>query len=40
MGGGVLTAALVAGLIDEIIVHQVPVLLGSVGRSSNCCLPT
>jgi dihydrofolate reductase len=28
MGGGVLTAALAAGLVDEIIVHQVPVLLG------------
>jgi dihydrofolate reductase len=27
MGGGVLTAALSAGLVDEIIVHQVPVLL-------------
>jgi len=31
MGGGVLTAALAAGLVDEIIVHQVPVLL-SAGR--------
>lgn len=29
MGGGVLTAALAAGLVDEIIVHQVPVLLGA-----------
>ncbi|MFD0684543.1 dihydrofolate reductase family protein [Actinomadura fibrosa] len=28
-GGGALTAALTAGLIDEIIVHQVPVLLGA-----------
>ena len=29
MGGGVLTAALAAGLVDEIIVHQVPILLGA-----------
>jgi dihydrofolate reductase len=28
MGGGVATAALAAGLLDEVIVHQVPVLLG------------
>jgi dihydrofolate reductase len=28
MGGGVLTAALTAGLVDEVILHQVPVLLG------------
>ncbi|EOD63865.1 dihydrofolate reductase family protein [Amycolatopsis vancoresmycina] len=28
MGGGVLTSALEAGLIDEIVLHQVPVLLG------------
>jgi dihydrofolate reductase len=32
MGGGVLTAALAAGLVDEIIVHQVPVLLGADRR--------
>jgi dihydrofolate reductase len=32
MGGGVLTAALAAGLVDEIIVHQVPVLLGAGRR--------
>jgi dihydrofolate reductase len=32
MGGGVTTAALAAGLIDEVILHQVPVLLGA-GRS-------
>ncbi len=31
MGGGVATAALAAGLVDEVILHQVPVLLG-VGR--------
>ena len=28
MGGGVLTAALEARLVDEVILHQVPVLLG------------
>jgi dihydrofolate reductase len=28
MGGGVATAALRAGLVDEVILHQVPVLLG------------
>lgn len=28
MGGGLLTAALQAGLVDEVILHQVPVLLG------------
>jgi dihydrofolate reductase len=28
MGSAVLTAALVAGLVDEVIIHQVPVLLG------------
>jgi dihydrofolate reductase len=28
MGGGVVTAALRAGLLDEVILHQVPVLLG------------
>jgi dihydrofolate reductase len=32
MGCGVLTAALSAGLVDEIIVHQVPVLLGTGRR--------
>ena len=32
MGGGVLTAALSAGLVDEFIVHQVPVLLGAGRR--------
>jgi dihydrofolate reductase len=32
MGGGVTTAALAAGLVDEVILHQVPVLLGA-GRS-------
>ena len=32
MGGGVVTAALKAGLVDEIILHQVPILLGG-GRS-------
>ncbi|MGI5502051.1 dihydrofolate reductase family protein [Lentzea sp. CA-135723] len=29
MGGGVLTSALRAGLVDEIVLHQVPVLLGA-----------
>jgi dihydrofolate reductase len=28
MGGGVLAAALAAGLVDELILHQVPILLG------------
>jgi len=32
MGGGVLTAALRAGLVDEVVLHQAPVLLGG-GRS-------
>jgi dihydrofolate reductase len=32
MGGGVLTSALEADLVDEVILHQVPVLLGG-GRS-------
>ncbi|MBB5912756.1 dihydrofolate reductase [Nocardia transvalensis] len=32
MGGGVLTAALSAGLVDELILHQVPVLLGAGRR--------
>jgi dihydrofolate reductase len=32
MGGGVLTSALTAGLVDEIVVHQVPVLLGAGRR--------
>ena len=38
MGGGVVTEALKAGLIDEIILHQVPVLLGG-GRSYFQTLP-
>lgn len=29
MGGGVLTEALKAGLVDEVVLHQVPVLLGA-----------
>jgi riboflavin biosynthesis pyrimidine reductase len=28
MGSGALAAALQAGLVDEVIIHQVPVLLG------------
>jgi dihydrofolate reductase len=28
MGGGVVTAALQAGLVDELLLHQVPILLG------------
>ncbi|HEU5030566.1 MAG TPA: dihydrofolate reductase family protein [Spirillospora sp.] len=31
-GGGALTAALTEGLVDEIIIHQVPVLLGAGRR--------
>jgi dihydrofolate reductase len=38
MGGGVLTAALEAGLVDEVILHQVPVLLGE-GRPFFQSLP-
>jgi dihydrofolate reductase len=29
MGGGVVTEALKAGLVDEVVLHQVPVLLGA-----------
>jgi dihydrofolate reductase len=29
MGGGVVTEALQAGLVDELVLHQVPVLLGA-----------
>jgi dihydrofolate reductase len=29
MGGGVVTEALRAGLVDELVLHQVPVLLGA-----------
>ena len=29
MGGGVVTGALRAGLVDELVLHQVPVLLGA-----------
>ncbi|HEX4815811.1 MAG TPA: dihydrofolate reductase family protein [Nonomuraea sp.] len=32
MGGGVLASALEAGLVDEVILHQVPVLLGAGRR--------
>ena len=32
MGGGVLTTALAAGLVDELVLHQIPILLGG-GRS-------
>ncbi|WP_431931664.1 dihydrofolate reductase family protein [Nonomuraea jabiensis] len=38
MGGGVVTAALKAGLVDEVILHQVPVLLGG-GRPFFQSLP-
>jgi len=38
MGGGVLTAALIAGLVDEVILHQVPILLGA-GRPFFQSLP-
>jgi dihydrofolate reductase len=38
MGGGVVTAALASGLVDELILHQVPVLLGA-GRPFFQALP-
>lgn len=38
MGGGVATAALAAGLVDEVILHQVPILLGG-GRPFFRSLP-
>jgi dihydrofolate reductase len=38
MGGGVVTAALEAGLVDELVLHQVPVLLGT-GRPYFQTLP-
>jgi dihydrofolate reductase len=38
MGGGVVTAALTAGLVDELVLHQVPVLLGD-GRPFFRTLP-
>jgi dihydrofolate reductase len=38
MGGGVVTAALAAGLLDEVILHQIPVLLGG-GRPFFQSLP-
>jgi dihydrofolate reductase len=38
MGGGVATEALKAGLVDEVILHQVPILLGD-GRPFFQALP-
>ena len=38
MGGGVVTEALAAGLVDEVVLHQVPVLLGG-GRPFFEALP-
>ncbi|NUR72814.1 MAG: dihydrofolate reductase [Hamadaea sp.] len=38
MGGGAVTAALNAGLVDEVILHQVPILLGE-GRPFFQTLP-
>ncbi|HUR02756.1 MAG TPA: dihydrofolate reductase family protein [Nonomuraea sp.] len=38
MGGGVATEALKAGLVDEVILHQVPILLGG-GRPFFRALP-
>ncbi|MGP3957091.1 dihydrofolate reductase family protein [Nonomuraea sp. 3N208] len=38
MGGGVATEALKAGLVDEVILHQVPILLGG-GRPFFQALP-
>jgi dihydrofolate reductase len=35
MGGGLATAALAAGLVDEVILHQVPILLGAGHRFFN-----
>ncbi|GAB2580740.1 dihydrofolate reductase family protein [Kribbella endophytica] len=32
MGGGVVSTALAAGLVDEVVLHQIPILLGG-GRS-------
>ena len=37
-GGGLVTAALEAGLVDELVLHQVPVLLGD-GRPFFQTLP-
>ncbi|MGW4212567.1 dihydrofolate reductase family protein [Lentzea sp. NPDC004789] len=39
MGGGVLASALEAGLVDEVVLHQVPILLGG-GRPFFQALPT
>jgi dihydrofolate reductase len=39
MGGGAVTAALAAGLVDELVLHQVPILLGG-GRRFFQELPT
>jgi dihydrofolate reductase len=38
MGGGILTEALKAGLVDEVVLHQVPILLGG-GRPFFQSLP-
>jgi dihydrofolate reductase len=38
MGGGVLAAGLEAGLVDEVVLHQVPILLGG-GRPFFPALP-
>jgi dihydrofolate reductase len=38
MSGGIVTAALTAGLLDDVILHQVPVLLGG-GRPFFQTLP-
>jgi dihydrofolate reductase len=38
MGGGVVTEALRAGLVDEVVLHQVPILLGG-GRPFFQALP-
>ncbi len=38
MGGGVVTEALKAGLVDELVLHQVPILLGA-GRPFFQSLP-
>src|SRR4051812_13493045 len=38
MGGGAATAALAAGLVDEVVLHQIPILLGG-GRPFFQALP-
>ena len=37
MGGGALTSALAAGLVDEVVLHQVPSCWAAATRSSGSC---